>query len=109
MREIPEDIIVKKGGYSQAGEYTASSYAQTGPVRPGNKLSGLSSMSVSANQSPKLDLNKGDIIQHTAFGRGMVLSVIKMGSDALLEIAFDNIGTKKLMANTASPHIKRLS
>ncbi len=32
---------------------------------------------------------------HAAFGRGSVLSVRKMGlGDALLEIAFDDIGTK---------------
>jgi DNA helicase-2/ATP-dependent DNA helicase PcrA len=55
-----------------------------------------------------LELNKGDMVQHTAFGKGMVLSVIKMGGDALLEIAFDQIGTKKLMAKTASAHMKRL-
>jgi len=36
------------------------------------------------------------------------LSVVKMGADALLEIAFDEIGTKKLMAKTASAHMKRL-
>ena len=48
------------------------------------------------------------MVQHTAFGRGMVLSVVKMGGDALLEIAFDQIGTKKLMAKTASVHMKKL-
>ena len=56
-----------------------------------------------------LELNKGDMIQHKAFGRGMVLSVMKMGGDALLEIAFDQIGTKRLMAKTASAHMKKLS
>jgi len=56
-----------------------------------------------------LELNKGDMIQHKAFGRGMVLSVMKMGGDALLEIAFDEIGTKRLMAKTASAHMKKLS
>lgn len=55
-----------------------------------------------------LELNKGDMVMHTAFGRGMVLSVVKMGGDALLEIAFDRIGTKKLMAKTASVHLKKL-
>ena len=55
-----------------------------------------------------LELNKGDMIMHAAFGRGMVLSVLKMGGDALLEIAFDDIGTKKLMAKTASAHMKKL-
>ena len=48
------------------------------------------------------------MVQHNAFGRGMVLSVMKIGNDALLEVAFDNIGTKKLMANSASAHMKKL-
>ena len=38
----------------------------------------------------------------------MVLSVMKMGGDALLEIAFDGVGTKRLMANTAAQHMKKL-
>ena len=58
--------------------------------------------------APCIELNKGDMVIHAAFGRGMVLSVMKMGGDALLEIAFDDIGTKKLMAKTASAHMKKL-
>ena len=42
------------------------------------------------------------MVRHTAFGTGMVLSVQPMGGDALLEIAFDNVGTKKLMLKAAS-------
>ena len=52
---------------------------------------------------------RGDMVQHTAFGRGMVLSVLPMGNDALIEIAFDEIGTKRLMANAAAPHMKKQS
>jgi DNA helicase-2/ATP-dependent DNA helicase PcrA len=48
------------------------------------------------------------MVSHAAFGRGMVLSVLNMGSDALWEIAFDQIGTKKLMAKTATQHTKKL-
>ena len=58
--------------------------------------------------APCLELNQGDMVMHAAFGRGLVLSVRKMGGDALLEIAFDDIGTKKLMAKTASAHMKKL-
>ena len=54
------------------------------------------------------DLNRGDMVSHSAFGTGLVLSVMKMGGDALLEIAFDKYGTKKLMAKTASVHMKKL-
>jgi DNA helicase-2/ATP-dependent DNA helicase PcrA len=64
--------------------------------------------SATTAKSPMLELNRGDMVIHTAFGRGMVLSVMKMGNDALLEIAFDQIGTKKLMAKTASAHMKKL-
>ena len=54
------------------------------------------------------EFSKGDMVHHTAFGKGMVLSVMKMGGDALLEIAFDELGTKKLMTRTASTHMKKL-
>ena len=65
-------------------------------------------MTSSAKATAYLELNQGDMVMHAAFGRGMVLSVMKMGGDALLEIAFDDIGTKKLMAKTASAHMKKL-
>ena len=65
-------------------------------------------MVTSAQSCAVLELNQGDMVSHAAFGRGMVLSVMKMGGDALLEIAFDDIGTKKLMAKTASSHMKKL-
>ena len=54
------------------------------------------------------EFGKGDMVQHKSFGRGMVLSVMEMGNDALLEVAFDNIGTKRLMARTACVHMKKL-
>ena len=53
-------------------------------------------------------LQKGDMVEHKAFGKGMVLAVQKMGGDALLEIAFDNVGTKKLMLKTAVQHMKKV-
>ena len=59
-------------------------------------------------QSTELpDYRPGDSVVHTSFGRGMILTVSKMGNDALLEIAFDEKGTKRLMARTASAHMKK--
>ena len=43
----------------------------------------------------------GDVVTHQLFGRGVVLSVTSMGADLLYEIAFDNVGTKKMMASFA--------
>ena len=117
LKEIPEECIVKKGGFRVAQEsgYGArtegrSAYGERGgyAVRkaPVRKLG--NSMVTSAQSCAVLELNQGDMVSHAAFGRGMVLSVMKMGGDALLEIAFDDIGTKKLMAKTASSHMKKL-
>lgn len=43
----------------------------------------------------------GQRIKHPTFGEGMIISVTPMGADNLLEIAFDSVGTKKLMSNYA--------
>lgn len=48
-----------------------------------------------------VDLKAGDRVLHKAFGEGMVISAKPMGGDLLLEVAFDNVGTKKLMAKMA--------
>ena len=113
LREIPDDIIVKKGGYHNTQpsyNYGINRTAYSGmqsAAFTGRKTE-LSSVTSSSVKTTYLELNKGDMVQHTAFGRGLVLSVLKVGGDALLEIAFDQIGTKKLMAKTASAHMKRL-
>ena len=53
------------------------------------------------------DFRKGDMVVHDTFGRGMILSVLKMGNDAMLEIAFDQVGTKRLMACTAASRMHK--
>lgn len=88
------------------GDY--DSYASRAAA-PAKKRQHSSFVGASAAKKPAIQLQKGDMIRHRAFGQGMVLSVLPMGNDALLEIAFDEIGTKKLMANTASAHMEKLS
>ncbi len=43
----------------------------------------------------------GDRITHRIFGNGTVISATPAGNDTLVEIAFDKVGTKKIMANFA--------
>ncbi len=50
----------------------------------------------------------GDTVEHKAFGRGMVLTATPMGGDALLSIAFETAGTKKLMAKSACAFMKKI-
>ena len=51
--------------------------------------------------SGRVDFKAGDSVNHSVFGNGMVISARPMGNDVLLEIAFDTVGTKKLMAKFA--------
>ncbi len=43
----------------------------------------------------------GDRVRHNVFGEGMVISAKEMGNDSLVEISFEKVGTKKIMANFA--------
>ena len=51
---------------------------------------------------------KGDMVSHRAFGTGMIVSMTPMGGDHLVEIAFDKVGTKRLMLNVASKLMEKL-
>lgn len=119
LGEIPEEGIVRRGGFRTRGETSSAYGSQMGTYqrrvnvheearKAEFRRSEASVFTSQAQTADYLDLNKGDMVQHTAFGKGMVLSVMKMGGDALLEIAFDGYGTKKLMAKTASAHMKKL-
>lgn len=44
---------------------------------------------------------EGDRVSHMTFGDGDILSVKSVGADTLYEIAFEKVGTKKLMASFA--------
>ena len=109
LKEIPENCILKKGGFRPV--QTTSSYDR--PYSPNSARSkpryhSESSMLSTGQAAPVPELQQGDMVQHASFGRGMVLTVTKMGGDALLEIAFDDVGTKKLMAKTAARYLKKL-
>ena len=113
LKELPQEEIRRLGSYQMPQYHSDSPYRSTQDLRytpsyPKSVKAVLSSVPTGTKKAEYLRLNKGDMVQHTAFGKGMVLSVMDLGSDALLEIAFDQIGTKKLMAKTASVHMKKL-
>ena len=56
-------------------------------------------------QSSSNAVRVGQKVRHQAFGDGMVVRVTAMGNDSLLEIAFDRVGTKKIMQNFAKLEI----
>ncbi|MBS4784482.1 MAG: UvrD-helicase domain-containing protein [Clostridiales bacterium] len=59
------------------------------------------SAGVSAPDAPAEHYTPGDRVRHKVFGEGLVISVTPMGGDSLLEVAFDSVGSKKIMSNFA--------
>lgn len=57
--------------------------------------------------APLPDFQVGDQIRHSAFGPGLILALKPMGNDALIEIAFDQVGTKRLMLRSAASHMEK--
>ena len=104
LEELPEDCPVKREYAPEFGETFGGFY--TAPTRPRPKPAVLP-RAQAAPAKPRVEYRPGDMVLHDAFGAGMVLSVTPTGGDALLEIAFDQQGTKRLMANYASAHMKK--
>ena len=77
------------------------------PVRRDPCSGSAAASAVSAAGAGLMELRQGDMVNHRTFGDGMVLSIRKMGNDALIEVAFDQVGTKKLMLRAAGAHMTK--
>ncbi len=104
----------RSGGFSQwdGGDWAGLPSASAGRdfSTPGKRPSRRTEPSGARRipSAPLMALSEGDSVEHTAFGRGTVLSVKPMGGDALVEVAFDGAGNKKLMLKTAGAHMKKV-
>jgi len=90
------------GGFERAMERASARSQATARWAAAGSSAGMSN---TAAHAP--DFRKGDMVVHKAFGEGMILSIQKMGGDALVEIAFDNAGTKRLMLKSAAAHMRK--
>lgn len=107
LDEIPNKLleytsaIPSFGGFGSAktsvgiGANTFSSYGNQKPSSFPKVNIPKKPMPTGAAQSFK----PGDRLRHSAFGEGTVLTASPMGNDTMLEIAFDTVGTKRIMQN----------
>ena len=102
--EIPEELVNK----SRAREWKKPIPGTVLPVSSHESRSAsvnaarhFGPAGISQPHKPTDSYRVGDSVRHKAFGAGMILSATPMGNDTLLEIAFDGVGTKKIMANFA--------
>ena len=91
LREMDPAVITK------LGDAPRRTSGISGMQKPLSDTPGAGKQAPSA----PVQLSVGDRVRHMTFGEGTLLSVTPMGGDSLLEIAFDRVGTKKIMANFA--------
>ncbi|MGN0595971.1 MAG: ATP-dependent helicase [Ruminiclostridium sp.] len=97
LSEIPDELIeYNEQGHSQS----AVGFAK--PVKVGYLQAAASKARIEKPVAAESkSFSEGDRVSHKIFGEGTVLGAEPMGNDVLLEIAFDRVGTKKIMANFA--------
>ena len=102
LKEIDPDVILKEDRISTS--VPASPKSKVQPAL--NSMSLQRQLSAKKNHksemsadSAKINYTVGDKVSHEKFGIGVIISAKPMANDALLEIAFDDYGTKKIMSN----------
>ena len=96
------------GGYGQRSAAPVVTRREPAEPKAGalRSAAGASKAAAPKAAAPRMQIQAGETVEHDAFGRGLVLSVRAMGGDALVEVAFDSVGTKKLMLKMAAQHLK---
>jgi DNA helicase-2/ATP-dependent DNA helicase PcrA len=115
IREIPDHLIERTGGNRKQSAFGRSSFGgtsfgnQTGKsTASGSFAKAAPSVEVSKPRGPvvdrdpnSLDFKPGDKVKHNKWGTGTVVSVKGTGDDMELNIAFPEMGVKRLLARFA--------
>ncbi len=100
--EIPQELIEATGTerkFQSRENFGEKRYAGFGTGLQG-KRSVIPTIRKPSDASAAV-YRAGDTVEHRVFGKGIIISAARMGSDTMLEIAFEETGTKTLMANYA--------
>ena len=97
IKELPADCIEKESEAAKPSVYLngyEKPHSMSLQQQIAQRKADRSSVTVNTET-----FSAGDRVIHKIFGEGTVLSSKPMANDTLVEIAFDNRGTKKIMAN----------
>ena len=97
IAELPEEYVTEKTERTESDERRPERRQQ----RPAQGFGLSAAVRKEPGGSGKV-FSAGDRVSHNIFGEGTVLKAVRMSNDTLLEIAFEKVGTKKIMANFAN-------
>ena len=102
MREIGSELVEKHDNVAAMKQQLEENDKSVTEVHSATLQQQLA-RSKKAAGAPKeaVAYTAGEKVSHSIFGEGVIVSVKPMANDSMLEIAFDKVGTKKIMANYA--------
>lgn len=120
ISEIPDNLIDISDDTSLYGGFFGGFYGRSGvsgsSYSEKNNNNNYFDSRKTETQLPEIDIaqslsseagssgvafSKGDCVMHKKFGKGLIIGVQPLGNDTLLEVAFDTVGTKRLMQKMA--------
>ena len=102
--EIPPELIDHKNvprGYGYHERRQTVGFETPRPVAGGSYALRPAAPKSTGKTAPPVFVT-GDRVRHKAFGPGTITKMTPMGGDYLIEVAFDKLGTKKLMLRAAA-------
>ena len=125
IEEIPSDLIQDRSprrqddfaarrdgmyGYENRGYSSYNEHSRAIPKATiGKSSAGMAHRSVTSQGAAALpNYQKGQKVLHKVWGAGTIQEITPMGGDLLLQIQFDSVGSKLMMAKTAGQYIKTI-
>ena len=99
IREMGKEHYIKKDNYSKNKDVHDNSVTETQSLSLQQQIAMAKRQT--AVKASNVTYEAGERVVHKIFGEGTVISAAPAANDYMLEIAFDKVGTKKIMANFA--------
>ena len=107
IREIPEGLIIdinqsiREANLASMRNGALSAYQNTKSTAQAPVFRGADLLGSTKAKQTEFHMKIGDSVYHKKFGTGLILNIVPMGGDYRVEIAFEGVGTKNLMASFA--------
>lgn len=98
LKEIPNELIYKKNENENVKTCYNNIFNDNKCFNKNPYIKNSFKTSRNKTSSETILFKEGDAVKHIKFGIGIITKATKMGGDTLLEISFNDCGTKKLMA-----------
>ncbi len=100
--EIPDGLMEKPLEKRERASMLSERAIYKKPERTlSSEMTSKPSFSATPKRAVGVRFSPGDRVKHPAFGVGVVLTAQSVGADMLYEVAFENVGTKKMMGTYA--------